>query len=118
MLHHVIEVALPPIIALCELIGIVVVTITAIQCFYKYLKGLVTRKPTDFKVELAHGLAAALAFKMAAEILKTVLVQSLDELIILGAVILLRALMALLIHLELKEQRDRQPAAAGSGWKD
>ena len=106
MLEHIIEVILPPIIALCELIGIIVVTITAVQSFYKYLKGLLTRKPTDFKFELAQGLASGLEFKMAAEILKTVLVRNLQELVILGAVILLRALLSLLIHFEMKEEHD------------
>ncbi len=106
MLEHLIETILPPIIALCELIGIFVVTITAIQSFYQYLKGLVTRKPTDFKFELAQGLASGLEFKMAAEILKTVLVRNLQELVILGAVILLRALLSLLIHFEMKEEHD------------
>ena len=106
MLEHIIEVILPPIIALCELIGIFVVTITAIQSFYKYLKGLFTRQPTDFKFELAQGLASGLEFKMAAEILKTVLVRNIQELVILGAVILLRALLSLLIHFEMKEEHN------------
>ena len=39
---------------------------------------------------------------MAAEILRTVLVQSMDELYMLGAVILIRALLSLLIHWEIK----------------
>ena len=39
---------------------------------------------------------------MAAEILKTVLVRNLQELVILGAVILLRALLSFLIHFEMK----------------
>ena len=43
---------------------------------------------------------------MAAEILKTVLVRNLQELVILGAVILLRALLSLLIHFEMKEEHD------------
>ena len=46
-----------------------------------------------------------LEFKMAAEILRTVLIQSLDELIMLGAVILLRALLSLLIHYEIKHPK-------------
>ncbi|MBR6739231.1 MAG: DUF1622 domain-containing protein, partial [Oscillospiraceae bacterium] len=50
------------------------------------------------------GLASGLEFKMAAEILKTVLVRSLDELVILGAVILLRALLSVLIHVEMKAE--------------
>jgi uncharacterized membrane protein len=40
---------------------------------------------------------------MAAEILKTVLVRELSELLILGAVILLRAILSVLIHFEMKK---------------
>ena len=102
VIEHVVELILPHIIAICELIGIVVVTISALKAFYQYLKQFITHKNTNFKVELAQGLASGLEFKMAAEILKTVLVRSLDELIILGAVILLRALLSVLIHVEMK----------------
>ena len=102
MLEHLVELVLPPIISGCELIGIFVVTLSAIQAFWHYLKGLLMRESTDFKLELAEGLAAGLEFKMAAEILKTVLVHTLDELVILGAVILLRALLSWMIHLEMK----------------
>ena len=104
MLEHIIEIILPPIISLCELSGIFVVTATALQSFYKYLKGLLTKTPSDFKFELAQGLASGLEFKMAAEILKTVQVHDKEELLILGAVILLRALLSLLIHFEMKEE--------------
>ena len=48
-----------------------------------------------------------LEFKMAAEILKTVLVQSMEELYMLGAVILLRALLSLLIHYEIKHPKKK-----------
>ena len=57
-------------------------------------------------MELANGLATALEFKMAAEILKTVLVREMSELLILGAVIALRALLSLLIHFELRGERE------------
>ena len=42
--------------------------------------------------------------EMAAEILKTVLVRDLNELVVLGAVIVLRALLSLLIHVEMKHK--------------
>ena len=103
-LENLIITILPTIISFCELIGIFVVTVSAVVAFWAYLKGLVTHKRTNFKFELAQGLATGLEFKMAAEILKTVLIHNLDELIILGAVILLRALMSLVIHLEMKQQ--------------
>lgn len=102
MVGHLIEMILPPIISGCELIGIFVVTRSALQAFWHYLKGLLMRESTDFKMELAEGLAAGLEFKMASEILKTVLVQTVDELVVLGAVILLRALLSWMIHMELK----------------
>ena len=102
MLEHLIELVLPYIISICEIIGILVVTVSALQAFYQYLKQIITRRSTNFKFQLAQGLASGLEFKMAAEILKTVLVRSLDELIILGAVILLRALLSVLIHVEMK----------------
>ena len=106
MLERLIQMILPPIIAGCELIGIFVVTVTVLHSFYQYLKGIVTKQPTDFKFELAQGLASGLEFKMAAEILKTVQVRDTQELLILGAVILLRALLSLLIHFEMKEEHD------------
>ena len=42
---------------------------------------------------------------MAAEILKTVLIREMSELLILGAVILLRALLSVLIHFEINPHK-------------
>ena len=103
-LENAITQILPVIISVCELIGIFVVTVSVIAAFAGYLKGLISHKSTNYKFELAQGLASGLEFKMAAEILKTVLIHNLDELIILGAVILLRALLSVLIHVEMKGQ--------------
>ena len=72
MLEHIIELILPYIISACELIGIFVVTVSAVLAFIQYLKQLFTHRNTDFKFQLAQGLASGLEFKMAAEILKTV----------------------------------------------
>ena len=69
----------------------------------RYLRGLVTRKPDNLKFQLANGLALSLEFKMAAEILKTVLIRDLQELMVLGAIIILRALLSFLIHFEMKQ---------------
>ena len=63
------------------------------------------KKKVNIQINLAKGLAVGLEFKMAAEILKTVLLQSLDEIYMLGAVILLRALLSLLIHYEIKHPK-------------
>jgi uncharacterized membrane protein len=105
MLEELIGLILPPIISIRELMGIFVVSLSALQAFWNYCKGLVTHVPLDVKFDLANGLATSLEFKMAAEILKTVLVRDLNELVVLGAVVLLRALLSLLIHFEMKSHR-------------
>lgn len=104
MLEHLIELILPSIISLCELMGIFVVAVSAGKAFFLYCRSLVTHQPCNIKFDLANGLATSLEFKMAAEILKTVLVRDLNELLVLGAVILLRALLSLLIHFEMREK--------------
>lgn len=109
MLHHLIELVLPVIISICELIGIFVVVVSTARAFYSYLKGLVTHRSMNVKFELAQGLGLGLEFKMASEILKTVLVHNVEELVILGAVILLRALVAVLIHFEMRADGRHAP---------
>jgi uncharacterized membrane protein len=102
MIHHAIEIVLPYIISILEIMGIFVVVWTAIHEFWEYIQNTFMNTKFDIQINLAEGLATALEFKLAAEILKTVVVQSMDELYILGAVILLRGLMSILIHFEIK----------------
>lgn len=105
MLEEFINLILPTIISVLELIGIFVVSFSALHAFWEYLQTIFLHRKFDFKVELANGLATALEFKMAAEILKTVMVREMSELLVLGAVIVLRALLSLLIHFELRGEQ-------------
>ena len=104
-LHHFIELVLPYMISVLEIIGILVVFWSGIYGFWQYLRSIFTGKDIDIHSDLASGLAMGLEFKMGAEILRTVLIQSLKELYMLGAVILLRALLSLLIHYEIKHPK-------------
>lgn len=107
MLHHLIQTVLPPIISFIELIGIFVVSVGAFKAFYHYLVSLFSRQANDtIKYELANSMATGLEFKMAAEILKTVLIRDLNELLILGSIILLRALLSFMIHIEMKSSKN------------
>ncbi|MBQ8610122.1 MAG: DUF1622 domain-containing protein [Oscillospiraceae bacterium] len=102
MLDTVNEFLLEHLIPLCELIGIAVVAISALSACWQYFHSLITHRNEDVKYRLANGLALSLEFKMAAEILKTVMVRELEELLVLGIVIALRALLSFLIHFEMK----------------
>ena len=105
MLNEFIQKILSFLIPMCELIGITVVTISVIGGFIKYVVRLFTHKRMYIKYRLASGLALSLEFKMAAEILKTVIIRDIEELMVLGAVIVLRALLSFLIHFEMKHSQ-------------
>ena len=101
--HSLIEDFLPFIISILEIMGIVVVAWSSVKAFWEYIQNTFFHKKLNLQRHFAQGLATGLEFKMAGEILNTVLIREIDELYILGAVILLRALLSILIHFELKE---------------
>lgn len=110
VLHDFIEMILPYMISVLEIIGISVVFWSGLHGFWQYFQNTFMKKKFDLQTNLAKGLAMGLEFKMAAEILRTVLIQSLEELYMLGAVILLRALLSLLIHYEIKYPKKSKTA--------
>lgn len=103
MLEEVIAVCLPQIICLLEIIGITVIVIGSVRTFVLYLKNIFEKSNYRIRIELGQSLALGLEFKMGAEILKTVLITEMNEILILGSIILLRAILSLLLHFEMKE---------------
>ncbi len=101
-LSDLVEQVLPYIISMLEIMGIIIVTWSAIKAFGQYIQNSFFKKHYKLQFDFANGLATALEFKMAAEILKTVLIRNMSELIILGAVIILRALVTVILHFEMK----------------
>ena len=93
-----------------ELIGAAVIIIGALVCVFRYIQSVVKHKKLPLKILLANQLALGLEFMLVAEILKTVVTEnhSLDEILVLGMIILLRAAVSLLLHWELKieEKKD------------
>ncbi len=114
MPERLIELVLPTIIAFLDLIGIFIIASGALKAFYYYLNHIIRKNRYNYKFMLLQDMATGLEFKMAAEILKTVLIRSLDELVILGAVIMLRGLMAFMIHFEMKAERAGDLPDSGS----
>ena len=57
------------------------------------------------RLDLAQGIALALEFKMGGEVLRTVVVREWGELLVLGAIILLRAALTFLLHWEIKNEK-------------
>lgn len=104
MLEELINKFLPPLISVLEIMGIIVLLTGAFTAFYHYVKSKLIKDFYPVKYQFASSMAMALEFKLAAEILKTVIVRNIDELIVLGAIFLLRVLMTLVIEHELKQE--------------
>lgn len=85
-----------------ELIGIIIIIVGSCRALIRLIKCLVEKKDFHVVIDLGKALSLALEFKMGAEIIKTVIIHNLEELAILGIVILIRALLAFIIHWEIR----------------
>ena len=91
-----------------ELIGVLIIIIGSVKSLFSLAHSLIRHRTINIVVELGKTLALALEFKMGAEIIKTVIVHDLTELAVLGIVILIRALLAFLIHWEMKMEKKEE----------
>ena len=93
-------------LAVCtlELIGILIIIIGSINAIAIFFRNAIKKQHDNIIISLGKSLALALEFKMGAEIINTVIVRELEELAILGIVVAIRALLAILIHWEIKAE--------------
>ena len=113
MLKNFVDEILPIIIGILETMGIFIITLGAFRAFYHYMKTLIFKDHYPVKHQFANSMATGLEFKLAAEILKTVLIQSLSELLILGSIFLLRVVMTIVIEWEMKEDAKQKNIHSG-----
>lgn len=71
------------------------------------IKGVVDiiRKNEHMRLNLVEGIAVSLGFKIGGELLRTVIVRNWDEILLLGAIILLRAALTFLIQWEIRLEK-------------
>lgn len=82
-----------------EIFGVCILIINAL----KAVLGLFRNDP-KVQLQLSQGVSLTLAFFMGAEVLRTVIAHEKGALITLGAIVVLRAAMALLLHWEMKNE--------------
>ena len=99
-IEGVFEIAIQYCILIIELIGVVVLMWTVGKSVVNIFK-----KNEHLRLELAEGIALALEFKLGGELLRTLVVREWNELLILGAIILLRAALTFLIQWEIKIEK-------------
>jgi len=86
-------------VILLEFMGLIVIAYSGRKAFIEWIK-----HDRQTRLHLAEGLAMALEFKLGGEILRTVVVRDMTEILQVGAIILLRAALTFLIHWEIKNE--------------
>jgi uncharacterized membrane protein len=107
MLEHLIEYIVPNIAHILELIGVFIVAYSALKAFFKYAVRFFRFSDETIKIEFSQALAMALEFKLGAEILKTLIIRTKEELLILASIVVLRAALTLIIHWEIESDSKR-----------
>lgn len=115
MLEEIIFDILHYVIWIIEIIGIAIIVFgtfyALFKLFYNKYKSLKSKQGggSSVKLVLANYLALGLEFMMAAEILRTVSInREWSEIVILGAIIIMRAAMSLLIYWELSYEEKKE----------
>lgn len=84
-----------------EIVGVFVIITAGVKGLINYIK-----KRPYVRLKLAQGMALGLEFKLGSEILRTVVVRELTEVVFVAAIIAVRAALTLLIHWEIKNEKD------------
>ena len=93
------------VICTLELIGILIILAGTIRALCNLARHARHAQRFNVVIDLGRALALALECKMGAEIINTVVVRDLQELGILAVVILIRALLAFIIHWEIRMEQ-------------
>lgn len=94
--------------ATLELVGILIIVAGSVKALVHLARRIRHHEPFNVVIDLGKSLALALEFKMGAEIINTVIIRDLKELAILAVVILIRALLAVIIHWEIKMEKQAE----------
>ena len=103
VLEYIEETLSPIVVHSLELIGILIIIYGSIKALTIFFKDGMDLSNSLVKITLGEALSLSLEFKLGAEIIKTVIVRDLNELIILGFVVVLRIVLTILIHWEVKQ---------------
>lgn len=96
----------PLVIHVLELIGIIIIAIGSLRAFWSLIKSNFDFGDRTTKIVLGECLALSLEFKLGAEIIKSVIIRDMQELLILAFVVIIRVVLTYVIHWELKQMEE------------
>lgn len=101
-MHHILDTVVPPIILIIELVAIFVIVSGTVKSIYTFILNVFTDKEDQVIKEMASSMSLALEFILAAEILKTMIVDDRNQLITLSVLLILRIIISFVLHWELQ----------------
>lgn len=102
-LEHFLHIVLKNTHPIFEFIGVLIIFIGAVKALMELIKNRFDFGKVKTKILLGEALSLGLEFKLASEIIKTVLIRTIDEIIILAAVMFLRIVLSVFIHWEIRQ---------------
>jgi len=127
MLDSLLGIILPIIINILEIMGVAIICFGAVRSVVTYFKtqfkSASGRRLSDsqgaanVKIMLGTSLELGLEYKLGAEIIKTILIRDLSEIWILASVIILRAMLFVLIHFEMRAEIRKSETTSNPGEK-
>ena len=103
IIHHFLETIIPYITGSLEAMGVFIITLAAVRGIFRLFKSKFNFRDDDVAISFAKAMSLSLEFKLAAEIINTVIIRTVDEFIILAAVAILRVVLTFVLHWELKQ---------------
>ncbi len=99
---------IPVIYHTVEIIGAIIIVIGTIKAIYHLFQNKFDFRNEDLIVEIASALSLALEFILAAEILKTLVINDMQQLLLLGVLLILRIIITFVLHWELNHIEENQ----------
>ncbi len=100
LFHEWLNILVDGAILLFEFVGVLVIIVSGIRGIMDYIR----HEPLT-RLNLAKGMAMGLEFKLGSEVLRTVIVREMSEIMIVASIIALRAALTFLIHWEIKNEQ-------------
>lgn len=89
-----------------DLFGIVTVLLGAIKCIVLLVKNKLNFLKKEPLLIFANSLALAMEFKLGSEIIKTMMVKTLEEILTLASVVAIKIVLSVVIHMEIKNAQE------------
>jgi uncharacterized membrane protein len=90
-------------VLMLEIFGAIIIAFSGAGIFLHFLR--TSRDGRDVRLTFARYLVFGLEFKLAGEILRTVVVRTINEVILLGSIIFLRAILNFVVHWEIRQEK-------------